>query len=378
MKVPLTRPFAGSKESRLVENVLRSGWLTQGPVTTEFENAVAKYLQVNHAIACSSCTAALFVMMKALGIGPGDEVIAPSFTFIATPNSIMHTGARVKFADIDPFTFNMDPLLVDKAVGPRTRAILAVHQIGIPSDLSALKAIARKRNILLLEDAACALGSELNGKKIGGTGHGLASCFSFHPRKVISTGEGGMIVTNSAPLARKIRMLISHGASVDEVKRHRAGGNIAVNYPEIGYNFRMSDILAAVGLAQMSRLEDLLARRTRCARYYEKKLSGLKGIVTPLIPVTIRWNYQSFALRITPVFGKNRDRVLAYLQKKGVSARGSITCCHREGPYKKHRVKLPHTEQAAQEMIILPLFPGMSTAMQQYVVDALIKSKKEA
>jgi perosamine synthetase len=376
MKVPLTRPLTGISETRSVEKVLHSGWLTQGPVTTDFENAMARYLHVSHAIACSSCTAALFVMMKALGIGPGDEVIAPSFTFIATPNSIRHTGANVVFADIDSSTFNLDPRAVEKAISPRTKAILAVHQIGIPADLSSLKAIARRRNILLLEDAACALGTELNGRKIGCTGHGFAACFSFHPRKLITTGEGGMIVSNNKVFAQKVRQLISHGASIDEVKRHRAGGSLEVKYPDIGYNFRMSDILAAVGLAQMSRLPGILSDRIHHAHYYEKALSKTKGIVFPVLDKSSIWNYQSFAIRITPEFGKDRDKVLAYLQKNGISARGSITQCHREAPYVRHSFGLPQTELVAREFLILPLFSGISKAQQNRVVKYLLKSRK--
>ena len=244
MNVPLTRIQIDHAEIEQVTRVLRSGWVTQGPATAAFEKAVAAYIGAPHAVACSSCTTALFAMMKAAGIGKGDEVIVPSLTFIATPNSVRHTGATPVFADVSPGTFNLDPASVSQKISKRTRAILVVHQVGIPADLDSLARISRRHRILLLEDAACAIGSVYKNRKIGNTGHSFAASFSFHPRKVITTGEGGMVVSRNRKFIQTVRMLISHGASMDELVKHRAKGIVDVSYPIVGYNFRLSDILS--------------------------------------------------------------------------------------------------------------------------------------
>jgi dTDP-4-amino-4,6-dideoxygalactose transaminase len=354
-----------------VIRVLRSGWVTQGPATAAFENAVAAYIGSPHAVACSSCTTALFAMMKAVGIGEGDEVIVPSLTFIATPNSVRHTGATPVFADVSPGTFNLDPASVRQKLSKKTRAILVVHQVGIPADLDSLARIARRHKILLLEDAACAIGSVYKNKKIGNTGHSFAACFSFHPRKVITTGEGGMVVSRNRKFINDVRMLISHGSSVDELVKHRSTGLIDVSYPIVGYNFRLSDILSAVGIAQMKKLGAIIAKREQCVLYYKKSLAKIPGILFPDIPSGDRWNCQSCAVRITHAFGKTRDKVLEYCLKNGIAARGSITVCHKEPPYKKANLSLPETERVAQEMFILPLYPGMPVQEQNYVVSRI-------
>jgi dTDP-4-amino-4,6-dideoxygalactose transaminase len=371
MKVPLTRINIDKSEMAEVARVLKSGWVTQGPETVAFENSVARYLGIPHALACSSCTTALFAMMKAAGIGPGDEVIVPSLTFIATPNSVRHTGATPVFADVSAGNYNMDPESVRRKIGKKTRAILVVHQIGIPADLGSLARIARAHKILLLEDAACAIGSVYRGKKIGNTGHSFAASFSFHPRKVITTGEGGMVVSRNRKFIDDVRMLISHGASVDELVKHKSKRLVDTTYPIVGYNFRLSDILSAVGVVQMRKLEALIAKREKHVRYYKKALAKIPGIVFPDIPRGDRWNCQSCAVRITDAFGPTRDRVLEYCLQKGIAARGSITVCHKEPPYVKAKTFLPETDRVAREVLMLPLYPGMSVHEQDYVVSRI-------
>lgn len=375
MNIRLTKPYIDERELDNLKEVLCSGWYTQGPKVLKFEENMAEIVGVKHAIACTSGTTALFSMLKALGIGKSDEVIVPSFTFIATPNSVTHVGAKVVFADISKDIFNLDPKSVEKVISPRTRAILAVDQIGIPAPLNELRIIAEKNNLILLEDAACAVGTQIDNKLLGGTNHSLASCFSFHPRKLITTGEGGMVVTNNDDLAKIIRQLVSHGASVDELDKHNANEIVKEHYPIIGYNFRMSDFQAAVGIGQVEKLKDIVNFRRTKAAFYENKLKGVKGIELPLIPSNVKWNYQSFALRITPEFGKSRDEVLKILLSKGIAARGSLTECHKEAPYKNLKYELPITELVSKEFLILPLHPQISEEEQKFVVDQLIKCK---
>ena len=264
--IPIAKPYLGREEAEAARQAVESGWITQGPKVAEFERAVADYCGAAEAVAVSSCTTALHLALLALDIGPDDEVICPSMSFIATANSIRYTGATPVFADVDPRTYNLDPESVEAAITPRTKAVMVVHQIGLPVDLDCFHEIGRRRCVAIVEDAACAIGSRYKGRPIGG--HSELVCFSFHPRKVITTGEGGMITTNNPQRAARLRLLRQHGMSVPDTVRHAANRVIAEQYVCLGYNYRMTDIQAAIGVEQMKKLDWIVERRRELAARY--------------------------------------------------------------------------------------------------------------
>ena len=278
--IPVARPFIGQEEEHGVLQVLRSGWVTQGPRVAEFETRFASYIGCKHAIAVSSCTTALQLAFLAKDIGPGDEVICPSLSFIATANSVASTGATAVFGDIDLDTYNLDPLVVEGLITERTKAVLVVHQIGLPAELNTLQEIAARRGLTLIEDAACAIGAEYVGELIGKP-IGEMACFSFHPRKIMTTGEGGMITTSDDQLAERLRRLRQHAMSVSDVARHNAKQIATETYDEVGFNYRMTDIQAAVSIAQLNRLPELLQRRRYLADRYTEALRHLPWMLTP-------------------------------------------------------------------------------------------------
>jgi dTDP-4-amino-4,6-dideoxygalactose transaminase len=369
-QVPLARPSFGPEEEELLLAALRSGWVTQGPRVEEFEARFAEAVGARHAVAVSSGTAALFLALHALELRPGDEVIAPSLSFIATANAIVHAGALPVLVDVDPATQNLDPVAAAAALTPRTRAILLVHQLGLPADLDALQAIAAQRGLALVEDAACAVGSRHRGLPIGASGNPCA--FSFHPRKVLVTGEGGMLTTADARLAERLRRLRHQGMSISDLERHRAEHAILESYPEVGYNFRLSDLHAALGLAQLARLEGFLAERRRLAARYDAAFAGTR-IVRPRIPAWAAPNHQSYLVRLEGADAAERQRVLDRLRRRGIGARRGLMAIHREPAYRAWppRAPLPHTEAAAVSTLVLPLFPGLADADQDYVIAEL-------
>jgi dTDP-4-amino-4,6-dideoxygalactose transaminase len=369
-RVPLARPSFGPEEERLLVQALRSGWVTQGPRVEEFEARFAEAVGSPHAVAVSSGTAALFLALHALGVGPGDEVIAPSLTFIATANAIVHAGATPVLVDVDPDTCNLDPGAVAAAVTPRTRAILPVHQLGLPADLDALSAIATRHGLALVEDAACAVGARHRGRPIGSSGH--PCCFSFHPRKVLVTGEGGMLTLADAALAERLRRLRHQGMSVSDLERHRSERAIVESYPEVGYNYRLSDLQAAVGIAQLARLEELLAERRRLAARYDAAFSGSR-VLRPRPPAWATPNHQSYLVRLRGAGAEARQEVLDRLHRRGIGARRGLMAVHLEPAYRARppRRPLPHSEAAAASTLVLPLFPGLADDDQDYVIDEL-------
>lgn len=357
--IPITKPYFDSAEEKEVNKVIRSGWVLQGPKVAQFEKLIADYVSAKYAIATTSCTTALFLALQVWGIGAGDEVIVPSFSFIASANVIAHSGAKVVFADIDPKTYNIDPKDVERKITSRTRAIIAVDQVGLPADLEKIKEIAKKHNLYVLEDAACALGSEINGKRVG-VGADIA-CFSFHPRKVISTGEGGMMVTNNKKWSELARMLRNHGAL------HSEKGE---TFPIIGYNFRMTDLQAALGVTQMAKLDKILAKRAYLAQRYNQAFAPLKNVSIPFVPDGYKHNFQSYILRINGIQGKKRDNIMESLAKKGIATRKGIQAAHLEEAYVKKigQVKLPETESAYDQTIIIPLYYSMTDEEQDFVI----------
>ncbi len=278
--IPVARPFVDKEEEDAVLQVLRSGWLSQGQRVAEFEQQFARYAGAKYAIAVSSCTTALHLALLAAGIAPGDEVLCPSLSFIATANSIRYVGATPVFVDIDPSTFNLDPARIEASVTPRTRAILLVHQIGMPAPLSEIAEIARRRNLIVIEDAACAIGSVYNGQRIG-LPHGFMACFSFHPRKILTTGEGCMVTTGDERIAARLRRLRQHAMGTSDLARHNSKSVLTETYDEVGYNYRMTDMQAAIGLVQLGRLEGFLARRRALALRYSEELGKIGWLIPP-------------------------------------------------------------------------------------------------
>jgi perosamine synthetase len=306
------------------------------------------------------------------GIGSGDEVICPSLSFIATANSIAYTGATPIFGDIDLATYNLDPTRLEEAISPRTKAILIVHQIGLPAEMNELLAVAAKRGLTVIEDAACAIGSEYDGKLIGKP-FGTMACFSFHPRKILTTGEGGMITTSDAKLAARLRRLRQHAMSLSDVVRHNAKQISSETYDEVGFNFRMTDMQAAIGLTQLGRLGDLLKRRRYLAARYTEALQNLPWLQTPVVPHNRRHNYQSYMVRLVGDFAARRDAIMQDLLEKKISTRRAIMATHRELPYRSERWEhcLPQTNLVADTGLILPLFHQMTESDQDYIVEAL-------
>mgnify|MGYP000103159937 CR=1 FL=1 len=379
--IPITKPWLGDEEAQAVLRPLRSGWVTQGPEVAAFEAEFATAVGAPHACAVSSCTAALHLALLAIGVGPGDEVITVSHSFIATANAVRYCGATPVFVDIQPATFNIEPALVEAAISERTRCILCVHQMGMPCDLRALLDIARRRSLPIVEDAACAVGSEIlwSGRwERLGKPHGDIACFSFHPRKLITTGDGGMLTTANADWDRKFRLLRQHGMSVPDTVRHEARKVTVESYVVLGYNYRMTDIQAAVGREQLRRLPAIVSRRRDLAARYRELLAAVPGLGLPEEPSWARSNWQSYCVRLPD--GCDQGRVMQFLLDRGVASRRGIMCAHREGPYRHaaHRFPLPESERAQDRCILLPLYHQMTDEEQARVADTLREACRQA
>jgi perosamine synthetase len=370
--IPVARPYIGAEEEQAVVEVLRSGWVTQGPRVSEFEEKFSEYIGCAHSIAISSCTTALHLSLLAIGVGPGDEVICPSLSFIATANSIAYTGATPVFGDIDPASYNLDPARLEEVISSRTKAILVVHQIGLPAAMNEILVVAAKHGLAVIEDAACAIGSEYDGNLIGKP-LGTMACFSFHPRKILTTGEGGMITTSDAKLAERLRRLRQHSMSLSDVVRHNSKQVSSETYDEVGFNFRMTDMQAAIGLIQLGRLSDFLKRRRLLAARYTHALKQLSWLQTPVAPANCLHNYQSYMVRLVGDFAAQRDLIMQELLERKISTRRAIMAIHRELPYRSERWKdsLAQTNLATDTGLILPLFHQMTDSEQDYVIESL-------
>ncbi len=370
--IPVARPYFGSEEEELVLEVLRSGWVSQGPRVAEFEVRFAEYVGAKHAVAVSSCTTALHLALLVAGIGSGDEVLCPSLSFIATANAIAYVGARPVFVDIARETYNLDPARIEEMLTPKTRAILVVHQIGLPAALDEILAVAARHNLLVLEDAAPAVGSEYQGRRIGAP-HGSLACFSFHPRKILVTGEGGMITTHDGQLAERLRRLRHHGMSVSDLVRHEAREVVIESYDEVGYNYRMTDLQASVGLIQLRRLNDFVVRRRYLASRYVEQLAPLGWLSLPKEPDGYRHNFQSYMVRLRPEAPVTRDALMQGLLERGVSTRRGVMAIHREPPYRDREweKRLPETSAATDETVILPLFHQLTEEEQDYIIECI-------
>ncbi len=371
MNIPITKPALGEDEARAPYESIRSGWVTQGPKVAEFEKAVASYVGTKHGVATTSCTTGLHLALASIGVGRGDEVIVPSFTFIASANAILYTGADVVFCEVDARTFNIDPGDIEKRITKRTKAIMPIDQIGLACDIDAVNEIAKKRGIEVVEDAAPAIGESYKGRKVGSNAH--QTVFSFHPRKVITTGEGGMIMTDDPALADRARKLRAHGMSVSDLERHRSDRVIIEEYNELGFNYRMSDIQASIGLVQIRRLDELLrVRRARATRYNEE-LSEIRGIAVPYVPPYAEHTYQSYCLRLTKDCRLDREELMTNLLRRGIATRRGVMASHLEKTYTSRygRLSLPITEEATRTTMLIPLYAAMTDEEQTYVIGAL-------
>jgi perosamine synthetase len=387
--IPIAIPYMGEPEAEAAQRVIMSGWVTQGPEVAAFEQEFAAHVGADHACAVSNCTTALHLALLAVGVQPGDEVITVSHSYIATANSIRYCGATPVFIDIEPQSYNINPLLIADAITARTRAILVVHQMGMPCDLKAILEIAHRHQLPVIEDAACAIGSQVlwNGEWQNiGHPHADIACFSFHPRKVISTGDGGMLTTDNPKWDQQFRLWRQHGMSVPDTVRHGAKQVIIESYPMLGYNYRMTDIQAAVGREQLKRLPEIVDRRRHLAQRYQTALADLPGLKLPIEPTWAKSNWQSFCVRLSEQ--SDQLQVMQAMLDAGIATRRGIMCAHREPAYQieawacgvakdacqcqpRSCDRLSESEQAQDRAILLPLFHQMTEQQQDYVIATL-------
>jgi perosamine synthetase len=367
--IAFSRPYLGEEEVQAAAAVLRSGWIVGGARLATFERRFAELCGAAEAVGVSSWTTGGFLVLHALGIGPGDEVIVPSLTFIASVNVIRHAGATPVFADIEPATYNVDPADVARKITQRTRAILPVDQIGLPCDIDSINGIAARHGIRVIDDAACAFGSRNRHRPLGSLAE--VTIFSLHARKVVTTGEGGMIVTNDSALAGRLRRLRHQGMSLSDFARHGASPTVFEDYPEIGYNFRITDIQAAIGLAQLDRLDDILSRRRRIAERYQRALAEHPLLIAPHVPADLSPNWQSYQVAVRPGLRLTRNQVMDRLHAMGIPTRRGVMASHLEAPYRSCPAELPNTERVAANSLQLPMHPALTADQQDRVLAAL-------
>jgi perosamine synthetase len=389
--IPVAKPLVGEGEAKAAARVIRSRWLTQGPEVSRFEKEFADYVGAPHACAVSSCTTALHLALEAVGVGIGDEVITVSHSFLATANSIRYCGAMPVFVDIEPGTFNINPSLIEQAMSAKTKAILCVHQMGLPCNLAAIVNIAHRFGLPVVEDAACAAGSEIywkGGWERIGKPHGDVACFSLHPRKLLTAGDGGLLTTTSSDIDRRFRLRRQHGMDIPDSVRHSASHVVFESYSELGYNYRMTDLQAAVAREQLRRLPEMLRRRQELVKKYESHLERGAGITLPKEPEWARTNWQSYCVRLDADLHQ-RD-VMQKLLDRGIATRRGVMCAHREPAYDgvgwrcgslncnggRSCNHLRESEAAQDHCVILPLFHDLMPAQQEKVAVELIAATK--
>jgi dTDP-4-amino-4,6-dideoxygalactose transaminase len=380
--IPIAKPYFGEEERLAVQLPLETGWVVQGPHVKRFEGLVADLVGVPHAVATSSCTTALHLAVAALGIQPGDEVVVPAFTWVSTANVVEHLGGRAVFCDVDLETFNASPGAIEDAVGDRTVGMIPVHLFGLCADLGPMLELARSRGLWVVEDAACALGSYYHGAHAGSQSD--AGCFSFHARKMITTGEGGMVTTGRDDVARLTRSLCDHGASRSDYQRHSDGSLLLSEHELLGFNFRLTDIQGALGCAQMERVPWFLERRRELAARYDEALAGVDWLRTPTTPDGYVHSYQSYVCLFAPEepslanvdeLHRLRNRLMTSLQERGIATRQGTHAAVLQDVYaRKYGLRpedFPNAYLADRLTLALPLYPQLTEAEQETVIDAL-------
>ena len=367
MQVPFTRPYFRGDEGAAVAEAIASGWVSQGPRVRAFEEAFAARVGAADAVATTNCTTALQLALYVSGVGPGDEVIVPSLSFIATANAVWQNGGTPVFADVDPRTGNIDAATVEPVITERTKAIMPVHQLGLPADMDPLMALADRHGLGVVEDAACAIGARYRGRPIGSLGP--LACFSLHPRKVITTGEGGMIAVQDSAVADRLRKLRQHAMDVSDVARHAARDVVIEGYPERGWNARMTDMQAALGLCQMELLDEILEERRRQAARYTEAFERMPHLTPPYEPGYAERTWQSYAVHLSAAAPVGRTELMRRLLADGIATRRGVMAIHHEPAYAGLAVDLPNTDAVSAETLMLPLFPGLSEQEQDYVVE---------
>jgi dTDP-4-amino-4,6-dideoxygalactose transaminase len=387
--LPVAKPFYGPEEEQAVIRVLRSGWVTQGPEVAALEREFAEYCGSKHAVAVANCTVALHLSLHAAGIGAGDEVITVSHSFIAGANAIRMTGAIPVFVDVTLNDFDIDPSKIAAAITPQTKAIMPVHQLGMPAQMEKIRVIAEQHKLILIEDAACGIGSEIKTEagwvKIGKP-FGLAACFSFHPRKLLATGDGGIITTDDEDFAAHLRRLRQHAMSVNDRARHQSDQVMFESYEEIGFNYRLTDLQAAIGRCQLQRVPEMVAERRVLAGAYQQALARIPGLVPPEDRADTRTNWQSYCVLLPE--GADQRAVMQLLLDDGISTRRGVMCIHREPAYANPpesdgvRVPLPVSEAGQDRGMILPMFAGMTAEQARWVAaridEALAATSRKA
>jgi perosamine synthetase len=373
-EIPITRPYLTGGEGQAVAEAIASGWISQGPRVAAFEEAFAERVGAPSAVATTSCTTALTLALHVSGVGPGDEVIVPSLSFIATANAVWHSGAQPVFADVDQRTYNLDPAAAERAITARTKAIMPVHQLGLPADMDRFLQIGERHGIAIVEDAACAVGARYKDRPVGSLGS--LACFSLHPRKVITTGEGGMIAVADPAIAERLRRLRAHGMDTSDLARHSAREVAIEAYPERGWNSRMTDIQAALGLCQLEGLEEILERRRLLAERYTAALATIGHLQAPYDPPYAERTWQSYCIRVAPEAPIGRTELMRAMLADGIATRRGVMAIHEEDAYRgqlqvgRHQ-GLEHTEAASRQTMMLPLFPDLSESEQDHVIGRL-------
>ncbi|EKR24631.1 MULTISPECIES: DegT/DnrJ/EryC1/StrS family aminotransferase [Leptospira] len=369
MKIPVAKPYLGKDEAQAAYDTILTGWVTQGPKVQEFEEKFAAYVGSKYAIALSNCTTALHLALIVAGVKIGDEVICPSMSYIATANSITYVGAKPIFAEVESATYNIDISHAAKLITPNTKAIIIVHQLGLPANIDAFKKLCEEHNLELIEDAACAAGSTYNGRKIGS--HSDLVCFSFHPRKIITTGDGGMITTNNGEYYNRLKLLRQHGMSVSDMKRHDSSKVIIEDHLEIGYNYRLTDVQASMGIKQLERLDWIVEERRKIADKYQKAFGEMDFLRLPIEPQGYFTNWQSYALYLKPECSVVRNDLMQSLLDRGISTRRGVMNAHRSNAYKNYEqiYSLSISEDASDRSIILPLYVPMNDQEVNFVIN---------
>jgi dTDP-4-amino-4,6-dideoxygalactose transaminase len=371
MNIPLSKPIFYEEEIDQIRGVLESGWLTQGPKSSELEKNFADYCNAKYALAVNSGTAALHLALMAHNIGKDDEVIVPAITFIATPNSVVTQGAKPVFSEINPKTCNIDIEDVKKKITKKTKAIIPVHLYGNPADMDEIMEIAQKNNLTVIEDAAQAHGAEYKGKKIGSLGN--TTCFSFHPMKNMTTGEGGMIVSNNEEVIGKMKILRSHGEIKAAWQRFENQEIKKRKFVEIGYNYRMSDVLAAIGLVQLKHLDENNEKRIELSKLYTEKLAGIKGIELPSVKENTKHVFHMYVIKT-----EKRDELAHKLLKKGIHTGVYYTPCHLEESYVNgfgyKEGNLPVSEKVGGQILSLPMYPDLKEDEINFITEEIKNS----